>query len=80
MTVQPGFGGQSFRRDMLPKISQLDTWRKVRNLNFRLEVDGGVDPATAAECRAAGADTFVAGTSFFKAPDQAAFAAKFAKL
>ena len=80
MTVQPGFGGQSFRRDMLPKISQLATWRKVRNLNFRLEVDGGVDPATAAECRAAGADTFVAGTSFFKAPDQAAFAATFAKL
>ncbi len=80
MTVQPGFGGQSFRRDMLPKLTQLSTWRKARGLNFRLEVDGGIDPVTAAECRAAGTDTFVAGTSFFKAPDQAAFAAAFAKL
>jgi ribulose-phosphate 3-epimerase len=80
MTVQPGFGGQSFRRDMLPKLWQIDGWRKERGLKFRLEVDGGIDLATATECRAAGADTFVAGTSFFKAKDQAAFAAAFAKL
>ncbi len=80
MTVQPGFGGQSFRRDMLPKLQQISEWRTVRGLNFRLEVDGGIDLATAAECRAAGADTFVAGTSFFKAADKAAFAAAMAKL
>ncbi len=80
MTVQPGFGGQSFRRDMLPKLGQLSMWRKARGLDFRLEVDGGIDPATAAECRAAGADTFVAGTSFFKAADRTAFAAAFARL
>ncbi len=80
MTVQPGFGGQSFRRDMLPKIAQLRDWRAARELTFRLEVDGGIDVDTAAECRAQGADTFVAGTSFFKAPDKAAFAAAFAKL
>jgi len=80
MTVQPGFGGQPFRRDMLPKLTQLDTWRRERDLSFRLEVDGGIDLATAAECRAAGADTFVAGTSFFKAPDKPAFAAAFARL
>jgi ribulose-phosphate 3-epimerase len=80
MTVQPGFGGQSFRRDMLPKIAQLAAWRTARALNFRLEVDGGVDLAHAAECRAAGADTFVAGTSFFKAADRAAYVAAFAKL
>jgi ribulose-phosphate 3-epimerase len=80
MTVQPGFGGQSFRRDMLPKITQLRDWRSARGLAFRLEVDGGIDLATAAECRAAGADTFVAGTSFFKAPDKPAFAAAFAGL
>jgi len=80
MTVQPGFGGQSFRRDMLPKISQLRDWRSALNLNFRLEVDGGIDVATGAECHAAGADTFVAGTSFFKAADKSAFAAAFAKL
>jgi ribulose-phosphate 3-epimerase len=80
MTVQPGFGGQSFRRDMIPKLTQLHDWRTARGLNYRLEVDGGIDLATAAECRAAGADTFVAGTSFFRAADKAAFAAAFAKL
>ena len=48
-------------------------------MKFRLEVDGGVDLATGAECRAAGADTFVAGTAFFAAADRAAFAAAFAK-
>jgi ribulose-phosphate 3-epimerase len=80
MTVQPGFGGQSFRRDMLPKLGEISTWRRERRLGFRLEVDGGVDPNTAAECRMAGADTFVAGTSFFRAADQAAFAAAIAQL
>jgi ribulose-phosphate 3-epimerase len=80
MTVQPGFGGQPFRRDMLSKLTQLATWRRERSLAFRLEVDGGVDLANGTECRAAGADTFVAGTSFFKAPDKPAFAAAFARL
>ncbi|SDS53267.1 ribulose-phosphate 3-epimerase [Opitutus sp. GAS368] len=75
MTVQPGFGGQPFRRDMLPKLRTIDGWRKTRGLKFRLEVDGGIDLATAAECRQAGADTFVAGTSFFKAADKTAFTA-----
>lgn len=80
MTVQPGFGGQPFRRDMLPKLQQIDGWRREAGLNFRLEVDGGIDLVTGKECRAAGADTFVAGTSFFKAGDRAAFAAAFASL
>ena len=80
MTVQPGFGGQPFRGDMLPKLAQISRWRRERNLQFRLEVDGGVDLATARDCRAAGADTFVAGTSFFKAADKPAFAAAFAGL
>lgn len=80
MTVQPGFGGQPFRCDMIAKLQQLDTWRKDRGLTFRLEVDGGIDLATGAECRAAGADTFVAGTSFFKAADKAAFATAMARL
>jgi ribulose-phosphate 3-epimerase len=80
MTVQPGFGGQSFRRDTIPKIRQLDLWRKERKLNFRLEVDGGIDQENAFECHAAGADTFVAGTSFFKADDKAEFAAAFRRL
>ena len=80
MTVQPGFGGQAFRRDMLAKLREVDTWRRDRRLGFRLEVDGGIDLNTAAECRSAGADTFVAGTSFFRATDQAAFAAGFSRL
>ena len=80
MTVQPGFGGQPFRRDELGKIAQLADWRRERQLKFRLEVDGGVDLATGADCRAAGADTFVAGTAFFAATDRAAFAAAFARL
>lgn len=74
MTVQPGFGGQPFRTDMLPKIAQISRWRDERGLAFRLEVDGGVDLKTGPECRAAGADTFVAGTSFFGAADKAAVA------
>lgn len=80
MTVQPGFGGQSFREDMLPKLREIDTWRRERDLSFRLEVDGGIDLRTGGACRQAGADTFVAGTSFFKAGDRAAFAAAFAAL
>jgi ribulose-phosphate 3-epimerase len=80
MTVQPGFGGQAFRGDMLPKLRQIDAWRRERKLSFRLEVDGGIDVVTATQCRAAGADTFVAGTSFYRAADKAAFAAAFAKL
>jgi ribulose-phosphate 3-epimerase len=80
MTVQPGFGGQPFRDDTLPKIQKIDTWRRERGLAFRLEVDGGIDLATAPHCRVAGADTFVAGTSFFKAVDRVGFAAEFAKL
>ena len=80
MTVQPGFGGQSFRTDMLPKLTQIDNWRREQNLTFRLEVDGGVDLTTGVACREAGADTFVAGTSFFKAADKAAYASNFARL
>jgi len=80
MTVQPGFGGQSFREDMLPKIRQLDGWRRSRELKFRLEVDGGIDLVTAAKCRAAGTDTFVAGTAFFRAAEPAAFAKAMASL
>lgn len=80
MTVQPGFGGQPFRTDMLPKLREIDGWRRTRNLNFRLEVDGGIDLTTAAQCRAAGTDTFVAGTSFFKAADPTVFAKSIAGL
>jgi len=73
MTVQPGFGGQSFRHEVLPKIEQIASWRRERGLAFRIEVDGGVDATTAPLCRTAGADTFVAGTAFFRAADRVAF-------
>lgn len=66
MTVQPGFGGQSFREDVLPKIEQVHRWREEMGLKFRIEVDGGVDGRTAPLCLGAGADTLVAGTAFFK--------------
>ena len=73
MTVWPGFGGQSFIEDTLPKMGLLHAWRQERRLKYRLEVDGGVDSRTAPLCREQGVDTFVAGTAFFKAPDRTAF-------
>ena len=66
MTVNPGFGGQPFIHEMLPKIQQAAAWRKEQNLNYRIEVDGGIDLQTAVECAKAGADTFVSGTALFK--------------
>ena len=65
MTVNPGFGGQSFIHECLPKIQQAAAWRRERRLTYHLEVDGGINNLTAAECARAGADTFVAGTSLF---------------
>ncbi len=65
MTVNPGFGGQSFIHECLPKIQQADEWRREKKLKYRLEVDGGINNDTVAECARAGADTFVAGTSLF---------------
>ncbi len=67
MTVNPGFGGQSFIHECLPKVQQAEAWRRERKLNYRIEVDGGITNQTAAECARAGADTFVAGTSLFGA-------------
>jgi ribulose-phosphate 3-epimerase len=65
MTVNPGFGGQPFIHEMLPKIQQAATWRRERGLNYRIEVDGGITLGTAVECARAGADTFVSGTALF---------------
>lgn len=76
MTVQPGFGGQKFHHDVLPKIAQIAQWRSERKLDYRIEVDGGVDDATGLLCKAEGADIFVCGTAFYHAPDRRAFAAR----
>ncbi len=65
MTVNPGFGGQPFIREALPKVAQAWEWRQRRALGYRIEVDGGINAATAAECAAAGADTLVSGTALF---------------
>lgn len=65
MTVNPGFGGQSFISEMIPKIQQAYAWRAEMGLNYRIEVDGGINNATAVECAKAGADTFVSGTALF---------------
>jgi ribulose-phosphate 3-epimerase len=65
MTVNPGFGGQEFIHETLPKIQQAEAWRREKNLRYQISVDGGINFQTAAECARAGADTFVAGTSLF---------------
>jgi len=69
MTVNPGFGGQSFMEECLPKIQQAWEWRHSRGLGYRIEVDGGIDAKTAIECSRMGADTFVSGTGLFKKRD-----------
>ena len=61
----PGFGGQEFIHETLPKIQQADAWRRERNLAYCIGVDGGINFQTAAECARAGADVFVSGTALF---------------
>jgi ribulose-phosphate 3-epimerase len=72
MTVEPGFGGQSFMHDVVPKIAEADTWRREHGATFRLEVDGGIAEETVAETVRAGADTFVAGSAVFGHDDRPA--------
>ena len=73
MTVQPGFGGQSFDSSVLEKTIELNRIRDERNLTYRIQVDGGINEDTARQCRESGVDTFVAGTAFFKSPDRRQF-------
>lgn len=62
MTVNPGFGGQSFIPETLTKIRKLDQWKKDKGLDYEIEVDGGVNAETAKKCAEAGATVFVAGS------------------
>ena len=80
MTVNPGFGGQSFIHECVSKIRQADAWRRERKLGYRLEVDGGINNDTVARCAQAGADTFVAGTALFHKKDMKAAVAKMRKI
>lgn len=67
MTVNPGFGGQSFLSSQLEKIARIK--KMIGDQAVKIEVDGGINPMTAAECVAAGADILVAGTAVFASPD-----------
>jgi len=71
MTVEPGFGGQPFMEDMLPKIAQLRRECKKRGLAVDIEVDGGINAETAMSAASNGANVMVAGSSVFKSPDAA---------
>lgn len=69
MTVEPGFGGQSFMEDMMPKVRQVRAWIEERGLDCELEVDGGIGPDTAPLAAAAGANVLVAGSAVYRAAD-----------
>lgn len=69
MTVEPGFGGQTFMADMMPKVERIRQWIDGGKRGCELEVDGGIDPVTAPVAVAAGANVLVAGSAVYKAPD-----------
>jgi len=71
MTVEPGFGGQSFMADMMPKVEALKAKREELSLDFLIEADGGISDETIATAAKAGVDVAVAGTAVFKAADAA---------
>ena len=76
MSVNPGFGGQSFIPATLDKLREARAMIDASGLDIRLEIDGGVTPKNIADIAAAGADTFVAGSAIFNAPDYAAVIAQ----
>lgn len=69
MTVEPGFGGQKFMADMMPKVAAIRAWIDEKNPACELEVDGGVSPETCGTCVKAGANVLVAGSAVFGAED-----------
>ena len=71
MTVEPGFGGQSFMPDQMPKLARLRDEARRRGSAVWLQVDGGISESTIAQAAEAGADTFVAGSAVFGAADPA---------
>ena len=76
MTVEPGFGGQKFMENMMPKLAKLRKMIDEMNPGCYLEVDGGVDLTTGEICKANGADVLVAGSAFYKAADKKSFVEK----
>lgn len=71
MTVHPGFGGQSFRREMMEKVKRASEWKKSRGHKIDIEVDGGINAQTARLSIQNGANVLVAGTSIFHTKDYA---------
>ena len=69
MTVEPGFGGQSFMADQLPKVRRARELIRSGDLDLWIQVDGGVSAATIEQCAEAGADTFVAGSAVYNTAD-----------
>ena len=80
MTVNPGFGGQSFIYETLPKIQQAHAWRLEKGLAYNIGVDGGVDAKTAPECAHVGADAFISGTALFRQHNMGAAVRKMRKI
>jgi ribulose-phosphate 3-epimerase len=80
MTVHPGFGGQAFIYETLPKIQQARAWREARHLRYHVGVDGGVDFKTAPDCAQAGADAFISGTALLHRRNLAAAVKKIRSL
>ena len=76
MTVEPGFGGQSFMEDMMPKLRKIRTFIDAQKPDCELEVDGGINEITARICREHGANVLVAGSAYFKHPDKKEFVRK----
>lgn len=72
MTVEPGFGGQKFMTDMMPKVTEIRHWIEESGRDIDLQVDGGVNGETAKICIQAGANVLVAGSYLFSKPDYAA--------
>jgi ribulose-phosphate 3-epimerase len=71
MTVNPGFGGQEFIREVVPKVQRLREWIEARELDVDIEVDGGIGPETIHQVSSAGANVFVAGSAIFHSRDYA---------
>ena len=80
MTVEPGFGGQSFMENMMAKVSALRNEINKRGLNCEIEVDGGINEKTIAVAAGAGADVFVSGNALFSSADRKAAVEKFKKI
>ena len=73
MTVEPGFGGQSFMADMMAKTRRLRSLLDEGNPDCLIEVDGGIDAVTQAVCKENGVEVMVTGSAYFKAPNRAEF-------